>query len=439
MKYLNWYKRIFIKKNSGNDVFKNMGILALGAGGAQIIGIAATPILTRIYSPENFGVLAIFMSAVGLIGPFMTMRYVVPLPLLKNDGLAINLFAITIIFLVFFTLLSLFSLTFYSEIIFNFFSINVLVDYWLLVPFAIFTAGLFEILNSWSIRQKNFKAISKTNVFQVISSSLSKIGLGILEFKSIGLLVGTIFSSAFAAFMLLLSNYSTIKNNIKHIRKKRIIFLLKYYIEYPKYRLPSQFLLVVSRQAPLLFLAAFFGSDIVGYFALTMTTLSLPFALFGNTTGQAYYAEISKIGRKNPVKIYEVTKDVIQKLFFFSIIPFLILLIFSPWVFSIVFGENWMEAGIFTSLMSFYMLSAFISAPLANALSVFENQLMFLKLNIIRLIVLFGVFSISWLLSLDARETILFYSIGMSLYFIYLSYYIMKTIKSHMKGNENAI
>jgi len=433
MKYIDKLK--FFQKQSKNDVFKNMAILAMGVGGAQVISLALTPVLTRIYTPEDFGILAIFMAVVGIVSPFSTLRYSVPIPLLNKDGIAINLFALATCILLFLTILVIVILSFYVDEIFEIFSIGNLVSYWWLIPIMIFVSGSYEILNAWSIRQKYFKAISKSNVLKTLSSSLVKIFLGVLGVKPMGLLVGAIFANIYGTVFLAKSNFQSIKENIRYITKKRILFLAQRYAEYPKYRLPSQFILVLSQQAPLLFLATFFGANVVGYFGLTMMVLSVPLALFGSTTGQAYYAEIAKIGRKDPTKIYEVTQDVIKKLFLLSLIPFLILLIGSPILFNTIFGDAWYESGVYASIMSFYMLTAFVSAPLANALSVFEDQLMFLKLNIIRLILLIVLFSISWIIHLSAIETIFLYSMSMSGYFIYLSYYILKTIKEKKRDH----
>jgi len=435
MKYINKLK--FFQKQSKNDVFKNMAILAMGVGGAQVISLALTPVLTRIYTPEDFGILAIFMAVVGIVSPFSTLRYSVPIPLLKKDGIAINLFALTTCILLFLTTLVIFILSFYVDEIFEIFSIGNLVSYWWLIPIMIFVSGSYEILNAWSIRQKYFKAISKSNVFKTLSSSLVKIFLGVLEVKPMGLLVGAIFANIYGTVFLAKSNFQSIKGNIRYITKKRIVFLAQRYVEYPKYRLPSQFILVLSQQAPLLFLATFFGANVVGYFGLTMMVLSVPLALFGSTTGQAYYAEIAKIGRKDPIKIYEVTQDVIKKLFLLSLVPFLILFFFSPALFNMIFGENWNESGEYASMMSFYMLTAFISSPLANVLSVFEHQLMFLKLNIIRLIVIGITFFMCWFLHCSASETIALYSFTMSMYYIYLSFYIMKTIQKYTKKGDS--
>ena len=94
-----------LKKPIKNDIFKNMAILALGAGSAQAIGLAATPILTRIYSPSDFGLLSVFMSAVYLMAPFTNLRYAMAIPLPKSDGMAFNVIGLSITILVVFILL----------------------------------------------------------------------------------------------------------------------------------------------------------------------------------------------------------------------------------------------------------------------------------------------------------------------------------------------
>jgi len=423
----------FLKQKSRNDVFKNMAVLASGAIFARLIGFGSTPILTRIYTPEDFGLLAVFMAALAMITLFATLRYSVAIPLLKNDGIAINLVFASVFIVLIVTCLTIFFFGFFSSIIFDAFSLNNLGAYWWLLPVAVLGSGLYEILKSWFTRQKDFKSLAKTDVYVTAGGAIIKIGLGLLGVKPLGLLLGAVFTNIIGAAPLIFKAYYSIKINIRYLSVTRIKFLLKCYVEYPKYRLPSQFILVLSQQAPLFVLASLFGSGTVGQFSLALMALSIPVSLLGNTTGQAYYAEIAKIGRKNPEKILEISKDVVKKLFIFSIIPFFILLFAAPWLFSIIFGDMWYEAGEYARLLSIYMLAIFISAPLVNVLSVFENQLLFFKLNIIRLGLLVGVFLFTWLMNFTPSETIFLYSIVMSSFFVYVNYIVFKIIKHEIR------
>lgn len=422
------------QKNSNNSIFKNMLILATGAGFAQLINFVSMPIVTRIYSPSDIGILSIFLAVVGILVPLSTLKYSIPIPLLIKDGTAINLFFGNIIILFITTFVVSIILYFCVDELFNFFSINMLSAYWILIPIAVFFLGFFEILNGLSLRRKSFKDISKANSIPALSGALIKIILGFLDFKPIGLLVGTLLINISASIFLLKSNYKFIQKNIRYVNLKRIIFLIKRFSEFPKYRLPSQFLLVFSKQAPLFFFTSMFSAEIVGYFALTAMALSVPLTLLGNTTGQAYYAEIAKIGNNDSQKVFDITKNVTKKLFFLGLIPFLIILLLSPFLFSTIFGEKWFTSGEYASILSFYMLTAFASSPLVHTLNIYKSQLRFLWLNVLRLLVLVFIFGLSWFFNSTAKETVVFYSIGMSLYFIYMSFFIFKTIKLHIKA-----
>jgi O-antigen/teichoic acid export membrane protein len=172
-----------------------------------------------------------------------------------------------------------------------------------------------------------------------------------------------------------------------------------------------------------------FGKEITGQLGLALTTLALPIALFGNTTGQAYFAEIAKIGRNNPEQIRQITKSVTKKLFIVSLLPFLILLLAGPWLFVLVFGEAWRDAGVFASILSVYLLTQFISTPIVNVLTVFEKQWIFLRINIIRSLLLSFAFCLSYFLSLEPFISIFIYSIVLALHYAFVSIIIFRTIR----------
>jgi len=424
--------------NNSTSIFKNMLVLATGSGIAKIVGIASIPVITRIYSPEHLGALSVFVAMAALLVPFGTLRYSVALPLPRSDALALNLAAASFSFLIIMSLLSIIVMGFAAEPIMNLLSMPSLIPYWWLLPLAIFGAGLYEMLNSWATREKAFKPIAKTKVWQSILGAMTKIGLGLIGFKPAGLLIGHLVTQTAGILTLGKIFLIKFKQHQAKINKKRIIFLLKRYREYPKYRLPSQFLLVFSTQAPLLFSAWLFGAEVTGQLGLALMALALPIALFGQTTGQAYYAEIAKLGRKQPEKIYQVTKTVTLKLFLVSIPPFLVLLFFGPWLFELVFGSEWGQAGLFASILAIYLMIQFASSPIVKALDVFEKQGMFLQINIVRSIGIIILFTTAYYLSLDAIQTLYLYSFALSAHYLFTIFSIFRVIKTHQKLIRNA-
>ena len=298
-----------------------------------------------------------------------------------------------------------------------------------MLPVAIAGTGLYELLTNWGIREKAFKPIAKTQVWQKVIGATITIGFGLLGFKPLGLLIGQIFSQAGGVLSLLRAFWGKFKANFRHVSRKRMGFLLKRYADFPKYRLPSQFLLVFSGKAPLFFFAWHFGAEITGQLGLALTMLALPMTLFGQSMGKAYYAEIARIGRRNPEEIHKLTKSITKKLFLASLPPFLILVFLGPWLFQVVFGDVWRGAGVFASILAVYLLTQFVSSPLVNALSVFEKQWMFLMINIIRVAFIIVIFVFCYGVEISSDRTLLVYSLGLSLHYAFTAYLVFRVIR----------
>ncbi len=411
-------------------IFKNMAVYATGTGFAKLIGFISIPIITRIYSPEDLGVLSVFIALSVLLVPFGTMRYSIALPLPKQDAVASNLAVLCFSTLLFMTLLSTFILWMVAEPVLELLSMQAIIEYWWILPIVLFGAGIYEILSGWATREKAFKTLAKTKVHQAFMGAITKISLGLLGIMPMGLLIGQMVGQV--SGVLSLSRIFFTKFKFRDIKKARVIFLLNRYVDFPKYRLPSELLLVFSMQAPLLFSAFIFGAEITGQIGLALMAMGLPIALIGFTTGQAYYAEIAKIGQKEPKKIYQITKDITKTMFLFSLVPFLILVFFGPWLFQFVFGSEWQQAGLFASLLSVYLLTQFISSPLINALTVFDKQKLFLFINIRRVLLVLIVFTVSFAFSLSVVYTLLLYSILLALHYLLVTVKVFRVINAQI-------
>lgn len=411
-------------------------MLATGAAGAKAVGMLTVPIITRIYLPEHMGVLSIFAALAALIMPFGTLRYTMAIPLPKHDGVAANLAVLCTCALLIVTLLVTLFLWIFAPPFLQMLSMEKLLPFWWLLPLAIGGSGLYEILSNWAIREKAFRPLARTRVWQSFIGSITKIVLGLLGLKPLGLLIGQVFTQAGGIFSLFMSFQGKFKTTWRHVTRKRIGFVAGRYADFPKYRLPSQFLLIASTKAPLLFFAWQFGADTTGQLGLTLTMLALPMTLFGQTTGQAYYAEIARIGRKDPEKIYNITKSITKKLFWVSIPPFCLLFLFGPRLFEIVFGDAWKEAGVFASILAVYLFAQFVCSPIVNVMNVFEKQWVFLKINCLRFMTIVLVFLCSYMFSLSSINVVYIFSFALTLFYLVVIFLIFGVIKKEIRVDK---
>jgi O-antigen/teichoic acid export membrane protein len=427
--FLEKARQKFLGTGSTGDIFKNMGILASGVGIGKAIGFLSMPIITRIYTPEDFGVLAVFTTAILLIVPLSTLLYSITIPLPKTDGIAVNIVFLCSVLIVFITgmLTMLFAL--FGDSIFGFFNMEEIAAYWWVLIIGIFAASFYELMTHWATRVKAFTEVAKTKIWQASISAVLKIGLGLLGFKPLGLLIGDVSQRGGGVVSLVKAFFKKLRDNLKYVRYNRVKFLLRYYVDLPIYRLPSQFLFKLSSQIPILFFAFQFGREPTGHLGLSLSMIALPMSLLGTTTGKAYYAEIAKIGEKKKEEILSITKKVTKRLFVLSILPTFILIFAAPLLFQIIFGAEWKQAGVFTSILAFYLLIQFITSPLVNVFTVFNLQRKFLEINIVRSMLMVAVFGISYLYSINVYNTLILYTIIISLHYIFTGYQVFKVIK----------
>ena len=402
--------------SSESAIIKNMAKLASGDGISRVIGIATMPIITRIYFPEHLGVLSVFVAIVAIIAPIATFRYSLAIPLPKSDGMAMNIAVAAIGVLFFTSVLVSFVFLLFGEQILTVFSMEQLIPYWYLVPIAIIGTGMYEVLSNWAVREKAFTPLAKTKVWQKTIGAITKIGLGLVGLKPLGLLIGHIFTKAGGIFTLLNEFRGTVIGKFKSVTKGRVMFSARRYSDFPKYRMPSQVLLILSSKMVLFYFAWQFGADIAGLIGLALLMVMMPVTFFGYTTGKAYYAEIAKVGKEKPKVILSITNGIVKKLILISILPFATLFLLGPWLFEIVFGNEWAKAGRFASILSIYLLVQFIYAPISEGIfNVFEKQSTVFKIELARLLVVSTTFLVSYIFTLSEFSTLWMYSINISL------------------------
>jgi O-antigen/teichoic acid export membrane protein len=361
--FMTLLKRITQKltgKDTG-DIYKNMAILATGSGIAKLIGFAAMPIITRLYSPEDFGVFALFVALTMVFTTIGSLRYSMAVPLPRHDALAFNLFCVSLCLVTLIASAMALILLFFGDTLLPLISAEALQPYWWLLGLALFGGGLSETLNQWATRKRRFKVAAKNEVTKTCLSAGTKIGFGLLGLKPVGLLAGQVAMQWGGIIALSRAFWPDFKAQWPRVELQRFWFLIRFYRSFPFYRLPSQFLMALNMQLPVLMTSKLFTLTATGQLSLAITTIAIPMQLFGRTLGRAYYGEISSIGRKDINKLYSLSLSVLKRLALLAILPTLVLAFFGPWLFSLVFGTDgnrqacWPAIFLFRCFSSFYL------------------------------------------------------------------------------------
>lgn len=402
-----------------NTLFMNILKLISGEGIGRIIGFIAAPFITRLYTPSDFGILAVFSSLCALSYPFCTLRYNIAIPLHPNEKVGINALAACLFILVVNTLIVSAALILFHSQILSFCSSEDIDAFWYFVPVAFFLCGISEVLSYYSTRYRYFSIIAKVTVTQKIIGASTKIVLGLLHSNVIGLLIGNILAESGGLTLYMRSYWERLRNSARNVTWQKICFVLKRYVDFPLYRLPSQILQTALGSLPILYFAWHFGTGTTGRISLAITMLSVPVSIACKSVGKAFYGEIAALGRKNGREISALTVRIMKRLLVISIVPFTLVVCFGPWIFQTFFGSEWTESGTFARYLCFYLIFRFVYSPISDGIfNVFERQKLVFWLEVSRIaIVALSLFT-SYFYHFSVANTIVIYSLALTVQYI---------------------
>lgn len=341
---------------------------------AQIITIVASPILTRLYGPESFGLYAIFTSISGLIIIIACLRYELSIMLPESDEEAINLLGLCILITIIISIITIPIIWFGGAFLSQLFNAPDLELYLFFIPPLVFISGIFLAQNYWNSRTKHFGRLSVTRVTNSIVTNGTQIGVGYLGYTNGGSLIGASVFGHYVATIVL--SGQILKDDFKLMKKNLSLKRMQQgFVRYKKFPLMdtiSSFLNSLSWQLPIFLLSAFFSPVIVGFYALGFRILQLPMSLVGNSISQVFFQKAAFAKRNNQLSI--LVKTLFEILIIIGLFPMLIMTIIGQDIFYVVFGSQWAEAGIYAQILSIWALIWFISSPLSTLYIVLEKQ-----------------------------------------------------------------
>ncbi|MEO0244383.1 MAG: oligosaccharide flippase family protein, partial [candidate division WOR-3 bacterium] len=212
---------------------KNVAILSGGIAVSQLIPILVSPALTRLYSPQDFGILAIFVSITTILSVIANGRYELAVMLPEKDDDAINIAAVAFIVNVIFSFFCLFLIIFFKSHLLRILKMESMGIWAYFIPLTSFFIALFNLLNYTNNRFKLYRDIAKSNIYKSISYALVKLILGFFKTGAGGLIIGQI-TSQFVANSKLFDNIKK-TGLLASISLRQIKELAKLYSNFPTF------------------------------------------------------------------------------------------------------------------------------------------------------------------------------------------------------------
>ena len=367
----------FIGRLKQNSYIMQIITLMSGTLMAQAIIFAFIPILTRIYTPSEFGLYALFFAISSILGMVSSLRYEQAIMLPKSDRDAQALvFLSTVVTLIFSIFTAIVLSIFYNFFVSYFEGIEYLV--WLL-PISIFIIGMIQIFDIYSTRKQLYKKIATVRMIEsvtTISTQWSSRSIFIFD----GLIIGKMLSNIVSLYLYI---YIHIKKHtlvLKHINKRRVKANIKRHENFPRYFFFSSLLNSLSQQLPIFLFTLLFSPAIAGFYSLTARVMQAPILLVAGSTRSVFYQKASQMYARGEdiIPLHIKTTVGLVKLF---IVPLLVILFFGEEIFIFLFGSKWAESGVIAEITIIWFLFVFITPPTSMMYNILKLQKRLLQLQ----------------------------------------------------------
>lgn len=389
---LSWFRRGLMNRSFIHSVTLLVSAGVIG----QLVQLVASPIVTRLYNPLDFGVFGVFgaMSAILLMISGLRYELAIPLPRSKVDALVLLVLVLMLnggavliaIVLVFFA----------GKAIVQLVGIPELESILWMLPIVLAGAGSYRAFYFWSIRSGAFSSVARTRIGQSVANAALQIGCGYAGLGPGGLVAGQFAGTSAGTFRLArLVPFSAV-SAVRQTMARRMRVLARRYQRFPKFDVAASLIDELSVQLPNILLAIFFGPAVVGHYMLVDRVVMRPLGLISQSVGQVFYSKSQEY-----VFIGSAARRLLVLSFSIGgmfIIPAIITYLFSIQIFTFVFGNQWEESGIYAGWLIFGFYFQLIYSPMSLMLLATDGQKVNLCIQIIMLSLKGGALILGYLL-----------------------------------------
>ncbi|MBN1480979.1 hypothetical protein EH223_00730 [candidate division KSB1 bacterium] len=409
---------------------KNVGILTSGTVLSQAIGLAISPILTRLYAPADFGLLSIFNSLILILTIVSAFRFELAIPMADSEKSAMNLFFLSIV-CVFASVSSLWLLLLLIPNLLSHIGLGALTHYSTFIMIGLLFSGLYNTISHWNIRKQSFGILSKSRIVQTASGSSFQVLFGMLEYTSVGLLIGAMIKHI-TGVLILFGQFSKGKRRAFH--SITLSALRETIVQYKKFPLLSSWASLINNLGnylPPFIILRFFGSEATGFYSLALMVIGAPVTILGQAVSQVYLSTASQIYSEQLSNATSFYRKVAKNLFFLSTLIFVLLFLTARSLFPLLFGPAWRASGIIVQTLSILYFFQFIVVPLSANLTLLKRQEVQLGWDILRLLTVIAALVIPALLGISFFSTIKIYAICLSIIYILLFFINLYYLPKH--------
>ncbi len=352
-----------LKAFLSSSYYRNVLTLITGSGLSQLILIGLTPILTRVFSPEEFGVYSTYLAIVIILAMIATGRFEIGILIPEEERDALGLFLAGFYLSIIFTIVLFLAAPFLVKLAWVKQLLGPgLIEYYYLLPIGILLHAMLVLVSYLANRSKHYRQLSEGRIVGSSSNGLLSLALGFAGYTAVGLLFSKLISLLLESWFTGRKLWSKVKHAVQNIGWTEIKKLIQQYRNLPLFSTPEGLLNNGFRQMPVLVLTAIYAPELAGFYGLAVSVLSKPLGTISTAFGQVFFQRAAQEA-KNVSKLQRLFRNDLFFLFGIAVLPSLVLMIWAPPIFAFVFGEEWRTAGVYTTWLMPLLFLTFLKTP----------------------------------------------------------------------------
>lgn len=379
----------------GSGMFRRIALLSSSATVAQLMLLAISPILSRMYVPADFAMFAFFQSALSVLSLALTLQFeqAITLPESKRDAETVRRLALR-------TALGLTLVM--SAVGAGLSWTGRLNGLWLtpvlicLLPFCSLAEAYARTYRVDAVRDAAFRRMSVSRVLLSVGTGIGQIGCFLIGLKSVGLILGDGFGRWLSIVPFLLGRREVVPPAPPSVSfataepvscgalgaSRSMAELACEYRKFPFYLTPAAVLALLVNVAPALLLPGLYGEEFAGQFALANRSILLPFLVISQAVTHVYVSDASRMIRNRESRLPELLRRTAAQLACIGGLLALGAALAGPFLFPVVFGSRWSVSGELVPLLAISGFAQFVGGPLNQVLILTREEGRKLAMNL---------------------------------------------------------
>jgi len=390
---------------------RNVLVMLGGTVLGQMFSVIASPALTRIYSPAEFGYLNVYGSILGLFTVLASLRYEMAIPIAVSEIEAANLFGVCSVALLSTTgIVAALAWLVPPQMLAAWpwaSALSQLLQHAWLLPVGFFCLGGYYVLNFVATRAGAFKTIARTRISQGLAGPASQVVLGLLGTGASGLAMGFVIGQSSGTALLFSRLVLTQREIFGQISLRGMAAAARRYIGFPLVSSWSAMLEMACNGAVVsILIASLFSPSVAGFMLLTDRVVGRPLLMLSSSLLQVFVGEAGHAITSDPAKLQRRFWQVVTQQFAITATWLVVANMLAAFAFPALFGARWATSATYLVALSGGYLALSTLHPVSHTLQLLQRQVAAASLQGVRLVLLSAGMILSWRAGMSAVQAL---------------------------------